>query len=46
MTYVDIECNDSKGLQAIGFSVEEITDPIAIGDEYNLGNYKLRYVRK
>lgn len=45
MTYVDIENNDSKGLQNIGFTLEEITEPIQLNDGYNLGNYKLRYVR-
>lgn len=45
MTYVDIETNDSLGLQAFGFEVEEMTAPILIEEEFNLGNYKLRYVR-
>lgn len=45
MTYVDIESNDAKGLQNIGFQVEEITLPIQLASGFNVGNYKLRYVR-
>lgn len=45
MTYVDIESNDAKGLQRLGFQVEEITSPIQLVNGFNLGNYKLRYGR-
>jgi len=45
MTYVDIESNDAKGLESIGFQMEEIMDPMALIHGYNLGNYKLRYAR-
>lgn len=45
MTYVDIESNDAKGLLSLGFHLEEILDPMAISDGFNLGNYKLRYVK-
>ncbi len=45
MTYVDIEWNDAKGLLNMGFVLEEITLPINLGKEFNLGNYKLRYVK-
>lgn len=45
MTYVSIESNDAKGLLGIGFQVEEITLPIQLDRGFNVGNYKLRYVR-
>jgi len=45
MTYVAIETNDSKGLRGMGFVLEEITEPFQLGEEFNLGNYKLRYVK-
>ena len=45
MTYVDIENNDAKGLMSLGFKLEEITPPLALDKEFNLGNYKLRYVK-
>lgn len=45
MTYVDVESNDARGLQRFGFRLEEITQPIDLPSGFNLGNYKLRYVR-
>ncbi|MEY2792242.1 MAG: hypothetical protein RJA76_234 [Bacteroidota bacterium] len=45
MTYVDIESNDAKGLKGFGFHLEEISPPMMVEDEFNLGNYKLRYVK-
>ncbi len=45
MTYVDIESNDAKGLLSLGFHLEDIMDPMAVSEGFNLGNYKLRYVK-
>lgn len=45
MTYVDIETNDARGLMGFGFQVEEMMDPMELTTGFNLGNYKLRYVR-
>jgi hypothetical protein len=32
-------------LLSLGFHLEELMDPMAISEGFNLGNYKLRYVK-